>query len=216
MWIDFESHCPFAIKILAGGVNVVSGDTDVADGERNLRLLNKLQEQKSIQDYIVVPHQYWIDGIATDVGIVRQFVATPTGSGYSIEAQMTNQENMQGLQFQVIPVAVSQDDLDSEKATLQINIKTLTGKTISLSDVAIDTAIGDIKNLVRLKEGIPPDQQRLVWCGKQLSGNSKALTIKTRPLLTQADDFTLRDYGITFVGSSSLSLLLYLHPYRMP
>lgn len=40
------------------------------------------------QDYVVVPKQPWLDGIATSPGIVKQFVAVPYGSGYSIERQV--------------------------------------------------------------------------------------------------------------------------------
>jgi hypothetical protein len=39
-----------------------------------------------LQDYIVVPGQQWLDGVADSNGTVRQFVATPFGSGHSIEA----------------------------------------------------------------------------------------------------------------------------------
>lgn len=64
-----------------------------------------LSQNKSIQDYLVVPDQPWIDGIATSAGKVRQFVAMPIGTGYSVEAQMTGEEVTGGIQFEVIPCA---------------------------------------------------------------------------------------------------------------
>ncbi|KAH8818836.1 hypothetical protein DL96DRAFT_1560353 [Flagelloscypha sp. PMI_526] len=133
MWISiYGAAC--AIKISVGGINAITG------GKQNE------VAPKGVQDYLVGEKQPWIDGIATEPGVVRQvrlfhadalFVAMKLGHGYTIEEQLSNTTHG-GIQIDVFPTLAGSvtfhhgaSKLALDKSPSDLNIKL--GDIITLS-----------------------------------------------------------------------------------
>jgi hypothetical protein len=82
LWIGFSAAAwkPTTVKVIASGINTVSGlpDEDDALGEP--------------QNYLVCPDQPWLDGCNIGDGVIRQFVAMPLGEGYGLGARTATGE----------------------------------------------------------------------------------------------------------------------------
>lgn len=103
LWLRFSSAdadrrapYPFLLRIAAGKINAVTGETWTDD--------TTVTGDPDQQDYMVVPEQPWLDGFAIEKGTIRQFVAMPLGEGLTAEEQLTGEAHWGGLQIQVHPM----------------------------------------------------------------------------------------------------------------
>jgi hypothetical protein len=104
----------------------------------------------------------------------------------------------------------------------QIFIKTLTGKTITC-DVPGDVKVEELKLLIQNKEGTPPDQQRIIFAGKQCELGRKLIDYmdiqgsrseyilgfnnKGKPIKIYSND---KKYGAYIINESTFHLVLRL------
>jgi len=92
LWINFTGHYPFAVKVAAGKIDAVTGK-EWSDGIH-----------RKPQDYMTIPEQPWLDGYCVKKGTIRQFVAMPLGSGYTVEEQLTGEAEHGGIQIVAYPL----------------------------------------------------------------------------------------------------------------
>jgi len=92
MWLEFSGHYTCAVKVASGKINCITGE----EWEDGL--------SKDPQNYVMTPDQPWLDGFCVEKGRIKQFVAVPLGSGFTVEEQISQAAEHGGLQFEVFPI----------------------------------------------------------------------------------------------------------------
>lgn len=91
LFLQFQGEYsrPTISKVCVGRINAITGKPY----SKNLSAHE--------QDYVLMPDQKWLDGINSGKDVVKQFVAMPLGLGYTVEAQITDEETYGGFQLEV-------------------------------------------------------------------------------------------------------------------
>jgi hypothetical protein len=151
LWLNFsnegyrgELEFPVAIKVAAGKINAVTGESWRSGLSRNP------------QDYMVSPDQPWLDGFAVEKGIIRQFVAMPLGDGYSVEEQLTGRAEWGGLQIVVIPLKQAIWQRIKDEWANSVRIEENKAMPVEYSMASMGLGAGG-----RMRQSIYPDPYRL-------------------------------------------------------
>ena len=152
MWLNFSNEgpgydldFPVAIKIAAGKINAVTGEPWRPGLHRHP------------QDYMVSPEQPWLDGFAVEKGVIRQFVAMPLGTGYSVEEQLTGESEWGGLQISVVPLKAhiwkaKRAAWEKENASAKSCAEQMVNYSYCMSNMEMGLAAGG-----RMRQEIYPD-----------------------------------------------------------
>ncbi|KAG8355558.1 hypothetical protein FVEN_g6453 [Fusarium venenatum] len=183
LWIGFESTKKYVIRVFVGGINAVSGEPKVPHAATSLRRRTLISQGKSVQDYLFVPGQRRLDGVAVEGVKVRQFVAMPAGTGHSIETQIIGEEVTGGIQFEVTRLDIRLREIKTQEAVV-IMVKSPISYESKILIGSREENVFDLKTRYEAQENVPIDLIRCIHGRNELEDNRTLKSYGIRGLAT--------------------------------